>query len=73
LVRRLRVPASTSALPCITGTVVSTWRTRRSASASAIVSGRIVRSMPGMPCVVVRPGLMPIKLVPNCVNSDSTN
>jgi hypothetical protein len=56
-------------MPIDTGTTASTPGTRRSASASSMVSLRIVAaSAPGWPVVMVLPGLTAITFVPNCVN-----
>ncbi len=73
MVRRLRPPPSTAALPCTTGTTASTSGICCSARASARLSGRTLEIMaPDMPMVLVLPGATAIRLVPNCVNSAST-
>ena len=70
---RPRSPASTRARPSETGTTVSTPGMRASASASSIVSLRVVPPRtPGMPSVFDLPGLTTMMLVPNCVNCPST-
>ena len=72
LTLRPRSPASTRAWPIVTGTTVSTPEIRSSASASSIVSLRVVPpSTPGMPIVFDLPGLTARRLVPNWVNCDS--
>ena len=72
LTLRPRSPASTRARPIVTGTTVSTPGTRASASASSIVSFRVVPPRtPGMPSVFDLPGLTARMFVPNCVNCDT--
>jgi hypothetical protein len=61
-------------LPITIGTIAATCGSCRSARASSSVNGRTVFSIaPDAPIVVVRPGEICSRLVPNCVNSLSTN
>ncbi|EKD39273.1 MAG: hypothetical protein ACD_75C00456G0001 [uncultured bacterium] len=55
------------------GTATSTWEIRLRAVQSSRVSNRSEPKTPrGVPIVVTLPGLIPIRLVPNWVNSAST-
>ena len=72
LTLRPRSPAWTRARPIVTGTTVSMPGTRASASASSIVSLRVVPPRtPGMPIVFDLPGLTARMFVPNWVNCDT--
>ena len=73
VVRRRFLPAFTSALPCVAATTALVWGTRLKASASSMLNGRTDPKNPmGVPMVVALPGLMPMIVVPNWVNSPST-